>query len=148
MPETMLIRCPQCGTTNRVPQQKLQADVQPVCGRCKALLPVGNQIVTATDADFADQIERSPVPVLVDMWAPWCGPCRMIAPAVEQLASDFAGRLRVAKLNVDENPVTSERFNIRGIPALVIIKQGREVDRIVGVQPKAEIIRRLQQVLA
>jgi thioredoxin 2 len=85
---------------------------------------------------------------LLDLWAPWCGPCKMIAPVVEELAAEMAGRVRVAKLNVDENPATAARFNIRSIPALLILKAGREIDRIIGAQPKAEIIRRLKQVVA
>lgn len=123
-----------------------------MCGRCKARLPVAVTItdtapVTVTDATFAAEVERSPRPVLVDAWAPWCGPCRMIAPVVEELAAETAGRARIAKLNVDENPATANRFGIRSIPTLLIFKGGREVDRIVGVQPKAEIARRLKLVL-
>jgi thioredoxin len=82
------------------------------------------------------------------MWAPWCAPCRMVAPIVDQLATEMAGRIRVGKLNVDENPVTAERFQVRGIPTLLVIKAGREIDRIVGVQPKSEIARRLERALA
>jgi thioredoxin len=78
------------------------------------------------------------------MWAEWCGPCRMIAPAVDQLAKEMAGRLRVAKLNIDQNPATAARFQIQSIPALLVFKDGREVDRLIGVQPKSEIARRLQ----
>jgi thioredoxin len=86
------------------------------------------------------------VPVLVDAWAPWCAPCRMIAPVIDQLAAEMAGRVRVAKLNVDENPATAARFRLRSIPTLLILSGGREVDRIVGVQPKTEIARRLERV--
>jgi len=82
------------------------------------------------------------------MWAPWCGPCRMIAPIIEQLATEMAGRVRVGKLNVDENPLTADRFNVRGIPALLVLKEGREIDRIVGVQPKSEIVRRLERAIS
>jgi thioredoxin len=103
--------------------------------------------VTVTDTTFAAEVERSPVPVLLDLWAPWCGPCRMIAPVLEQLAAEMAGRVRIAKLNVDENHATSARFNVRSIPTLLILKSGREVDRLVGVLPKSEIIRRLEQAL-
>ena len=148
MSETQMIRCPACGATNRVPQEKIQQGLEPVCGRCKTPLPVGRQPVTVTDATFLAEVERSPLPVLLDMWAPWCGPCRMMAPMIDQLAGEMAGRVRVAKLNVDENPVTAARFNARSIPTLLVLKAGREVDRIVGAQPKSEIARRLERALA
>lgn len=87
------------------------------------------------------------MPVLVDAWAPWCGPCHMIAPVIDQLATELAGRVRVVKLNVDDNPRTASRFELRSIPTLLVLKDGREVDRLVGVQPKQEIVRRLERVL-
>jgi thioredoxin len=104
--------------------------------------------LTVTDATFAAEVERSPVPVLVDAWAPWCGPCRAIAPAIEQLAAELAGRIRVAKLNVDENPATAGRFDVRSIPTMLVMVGGREVDRIVGAQPKAAIKERLERAVA
>ena len=148
MAEMRLIRCPSCGSTNRVPLEKVEQGLTPVCGRCKARMPIDVKPVTVTDATFSDKVERSPVPVLLDLWAPWCGPCRMIAPVLESLASEWAGRVRIAKLNVDENPATAARFNARSIPLLVVMKDGREVDRIVGVQPRGEIERRLRPVTA
>jgi thioredoxin 2 len=142
--DPLLIRCPACGTTNRVPPEKVAQGLRGVCGRCKTPLPIG--AATVTDGTFSAEVERSPLPVLLDMWAPWCGPCRMLAPLLEELATEMAGRVRVAKLNVDENPVTAERFGVRNIPTLLVFEGGREVDRIVGLQPKAEIARRLERV--
>ncbi len=145
--DPQLIRCPSCGALNRVPLEKIQQGLQPVCGRCKITLPLPDTPVVVTDATFPAEVERSTLPVLVDMWAPWCGPCRMIAPILEQLAAEMAGRIRVAKLNVDENPVTAQRFNARSIPTLLVMKDGREVDRIVGAYPKPEIVARLERAI-
>jgi thioredoxin 2 len=144
MSDAQLIRCPECGANNRV---QIAPGREAVCGRCKTPLPVGGKPLIVIDATFAAEIERSPLPVLLDMWAPWCGPCLMIAPVIEQLAAELSGRVRVAKLNIDENPLTANRFNVRSIPTLLVLKAGQEVDRIVGVQPKAEIARRLQRVM-
>ena len=127
---------------------KVEAGLRPVCGRCKTRMPIDTEPVIVTDATFAEEIERSSLPVLLDMWAPWCGPCRMITPVIEELAKEMAGRVRFAKLNVDENPNTAARFRVASIPTLLVLKAGREVDRIVGVQPKLEIARRLERVSA
>src|SRR5438067_2271901 len=144
MSDPQLVRCDSCGATNRVPPEKLQQGLQPVCGRCNSPLSVSNaafakEPLSVTDATFQAEVERSTLPVLLDMWAPWCGPCRMVAPVLEELASELAGRVRIAKLNVDENPATASRFEARSIPTLLLLKDGREIDRIVGAQPKAEI---------
>jgi thioredoxin 2 len=142
-----VIRCLNCGAANRVPREKVATGLQPVCGRCKNPLNGASIPITVTDATFSAEVEASPLPVLLDLWAPWCGPCRMIAPVMEQLASEMAGKVRVAKMNVDENPLTASRFSVRSIPSLLVLRKGKEVDRIVGVQPKAEIVRRLERVL-
>ena len=145
--DTQLIHCPSCGATNRVPLSKLDQGLQPSCGRCKKPLPLDNQPVTVTDATFASAVERSPLPVLLDMWAPWCGPCRTVAPVVEEIAKQMTGRVRVGKLNVDENPATAARFGVQSIPTLLVFNEGREIDRIVGAQPKTAIMQRLHQVI-
>jgi thioredoxin 1 len=101
---------------------------------------------TITDANF-DQTINSKVPVLVDFWAEWCGPCRMVAPSVEQLAQEFAGRAVVGKLNVDHNPATARRYNIMSIPALYIFKEGKVIDQIVGAQPLPVLRQRLARAV-
>jgi len=141
-----LIRCPACGATNRVAEEKLAQGLQPRCGNCKKPLAAHSGPVEVSDATFAAEVERSPLPVLVDAWAPWCGPCRMVAPVIDELAAEMAGQVRFVKLNVDQNPETSQRFQIMSIPSLIVFQNGREVDRIVGAQPKTEIRRRLQRV--
>ena len=146
--EPLVLRCPSCGAANRVPPERINGRQTPVCGRCKALLPLPSQSrpFAVTDATFAADVENAPLPVVVDMWAPWCGPCRMIAPILDSLAEEMGGRVAFAKMNVDDNPSTAQRFGIQSIPALLIFKDGREVDRIVGAQPKAEIARRVRAI--
>ncbi|MBI5029428.1 MAG: thioredoxin [Chloroflexi bacterium] len=107
-----------------------------------------NNPVHITDQDFKSVVLDSQTPVLVDFWATWCGPCRMIAPFVEEIARDYAGRAVVAKMDTDANPMTPMQFGIMGIPTLIIFKGGREVDRIVGAVPKAMISKKLDAVLA
>ena len=149
MADVMTIRCGSCGATNRVPRDKLAQGLQAKCGSCKQPLPApGAAPLVVTDATFAAEVEGSPLPVLVDAWAAWCGPCRMIASAIDELAAELGGSVRVAKLNVDENPATAGRFDIRSIPTLLVIAGGREVDRIVGVQPKLAIRARLERFVA
>ena len=151
MPDTTIIACPNCGSANRVANAKLAQGLQPICGKCKRKLPPAtaqSAPLDVTDATFAAQVERSPLPVLVDAWAAWCGPCRTIAPAIEELAQELAGQVRVAKLNVDENPGIASRFNIRSIPTMLVMMDGREIDRIVGAQPKAAIKERLERAVA
>jgi thioredoxin 2 len=146
--DALVVRCPSCGVGNRVPRAKIDQGLEPVCGRCKTPLRVDTKPIVVTDESFSADVERSPLPVLVDAWAAWCGPCRMIAPVIDELAAEMAGRVRVVKLNVDENPATAARFDLRSIPTLLVFKGGREVDRIVGVQPKSEISRRLEPLIA
>lgn len=138
-----IVVCPTCGAKNRI--GALGVAQAAVCGRCKTALPTASAgPISVTDANFAELVEGSSVPVLVDFWAGWCGPCRMLAPAIGQLAGEFAGRVRVAKLNTDENQRTAARYRIDSLPTLVVFKNGREVDRLVGLMPKQEIARRLE----
>ena len=140
-----LVRCRSCGATNRLPDAADGGKI--VCGKCKTPLLEPAGPLHVTDGTFAEAVERSPMPVLLDLWADWCGPCHMIAPTIDQLSTELAGRVKVAKLNIDENPATARRFGVRSIPTLLVLKSGKEVDRLVGVQPKQEIVRRVESVL-
>lgn len=134
---TRLVACAACGTTNRVPESRLAED--PDCGRCGAPLLAG-QPIELTDANFDAVAAKSELPLIVDFWAPWCGPCRMMAPAFEQAARDLKGRALLAKVNSDENPQLSRRFAIRSIPTLVRLDAGREVARTSGAVGAATIV--------
>jgi thioredoxin 2 len=138
MPEpSTIIVCPNCNTKNRV--RASQAGV-PRCSVCHTLLP---WLVEATPGTFDAEIKAS-VPVLVDFWAPWCGPCRMVSPVVERVGREQAGHLKVVKLNIDEAPAISERYGVRGIPLLVLFRDGSEVDRLVGAVPYPQLIKWLE----
>ena len=99
------------------------------------------------DDDFEAEVIRAPVPVLVDFWAPWCGPCKSIAPVLEELAQEYDGRLKVVKVNVDENPETPGRYGVRGIPNLMIFKQGELSGQVVGAAPKARLVSEIDRVI-
>lgn len=141
-----IISCKSCGTANRVPEDKLHAG--PKCGKCKTLLSlIEDRPVKISDATFAQEVLQSPLPVLVDCWASWCGPCRMVAPVLEELAKDYAGRLKIAKLNTEENRVIPARFGIQSIPTLLLFRKGELVDTMIGALPRGRIEARLRQVL-
>ena len=144
-----VVTCPNCGAKNRVDESRAKR-LQPVCGKCGQKLPVVAESaapahpITVTDNSLPQELRRAgATPVLVDCWAPWCPPCRAIAPVMDELAAESGGRYVVAKLNVDENPATASRFRIDGVPALLIFKNGQLVDKIVGLQPKQGIAARL-----
>ncbi|MGG6382715.1 thioredoxin [Paenarthrobacter sp. NEAU-H11] len=132
--EAALTACPACGKTNRVPAQ---AAGRPRCGNCKADLP---WIVDAGDADFSAVAEQSPVPVLVDFWAAWCGPCRMVSPVLDKLARERPGRIKLVKVDVDKSPGLSRRFDVQAIPTLMVLVDGKVVARQAGAAP-AEALR-------
>lgn len=135
-----ILTCAQCGAKNRV--KAVPAAQVPVCARCGANLP---WLHDGTDASFAQDIQAG-VPVLVDFWAPWCGPCRVVGPVLEEIAREQAGRVRIVKVNVDENPVTPGSFQVQGIPTMILFKGGQPVDRIVGAMGKAGLVQKLAAV--
>jgi thioredoxin 2 len=140
------IRCSACGAVNRVPDHRAGAPAR--CGKCRTPLATAAAPVAVTDASFEDVVLRATTPVLLDCWAEWCGPCHMLAPTIDALAKGYAGRVIVAKLDVDANPTTAARFDVRGIPALLFFAGGRIVDRLIGVQPRATIEAHLAPLLA
>jgi thioredoxin 2 len=133
----MLITCPQCQTKNRVPDERAQQD--PVCGHCGQALLSGAPI-ELSDASFDAVVKGSDLPVLIDFWAPWCGPCRQMAPQFEQAAQQLKGQVLLAKVNSDDNPRLAQRFGIRSIPTLVKVNQGVEVKRLSGAVPAGQIV--------
>ena len=145
MSDSQIIRCSNCGTANRVLLEKLSSGELPICGKCHSTLTAKSVPIKITDASFATDVEQSTLPVFLDFWAGWCGPCLMIGPFIEELAAELAGRVRVGKLNIDENPMTAQRFNVRSIPTMIVFKNGREVDRITGAVPKEMMLHSLQK---
>ncbi len=139
------VRCAACGATNRIPDDRLGMPAR--CGKCRAPLATAARPIAVTDDTFGSVVLRSTSPVVVDCWAEWCGPCHAIAPTIDAVARDYAGRVLVAKLDVDANPATAGRFGIRSIPTLLFFQGGRLVDQIVGAQPRGAIDARLRSLL-
>ncbi|WP_431994754.1 thioredoxin [Streptomyces griseoflavus] len=131
---TTKVTCPHCERENRIP---LTGEGRPRCGHCKQYLP---WIVDAGDGDFGEVVEQATVPVVVDLWATWCGPCRMVSPVLEQVARDLAGRIKLAKVDVDKNPLLSQRFEVQAVPTLLVLDRGETVARQAGAAP-AHVLR-------
>jgi thioredoxin 2 len=137
-----LIRCEHCGRRNRVPAA---ATGTPRCGNCHQPLP---WIADAGDDTFAEIAEAATVPVLVDLWAPWCGPCRMVSPALEQVARDLAGRIKLVKVNVDEAPRLAHRYDVQAIPTLLMLRKGQTAARQTGALPPPALRNWVDRALA
>ncbi len=141
-----VVACPACGAKNRVDEGRASAAK---CGRCGTPLPQasgGGKPLDVTDATFAAEVlSGGSTPVLVDCWAAWCGPCRMLAPTLDALSAESGGRYRIAKLDVDANPRTAAAYRIESIPAMLLFKGGKLVDTLVGLQPKPAIAAKLAQ---
>ena len=140
-PRTSTVTCPHCSKKNRVPAA---ADGVPKCGNCHQTLP---WIVDAGEDDFTEVVERSPVPVLVDLWATWCGPCRMVSPALERIAVDRPGELKLVKVDVDASPRLSQRFEVRAVPTLMVWRGGELLARQPGAAPEPALRSWLDQAL-
>jgi thioredoxin 2 len=139
--DTRHIACPHCAATNRVPAQRLGED--PVCGRCGQPLLEGKPL-ELVDANFDKIVATTELPVVVDFWAPWCGPCQQMAPQFAQAAGTLKGKALLVKVNSDDNPRTAARFGIRSIPTLVKLQRGAEVSRLSGARQAGQIVQFVQ----
>jgi len=135
--DAAIVVCAVCGKKNRVPAA---ASGKPRCGNCHSPLP---WIVDADASTYGTVVEAAALPVIVDLWAPWCGPCRMVTPALENLARAYAGKVKLVKVNVDESPQISQRFGVQGIPTLLVVNRGEVVARQTGAAPELMLRARL-----
>ena len=146
---TVNIRCSACGTKNRIPSDKSGKTAK--CGKCSAVLEINDLFnerpLIVTDNNFSEKVLKSPIPVLLDCWAPWCGPCKMIGPVMDEIAAEYSGRVRICKLNVDENPHTSAKYNISSIPTMLIFDRAELKETLVGALPKQQIINKISAFL-
>jgi thioredoxin 2 len=147
MSDTIIIACPACRAKNRVPVARITQN--PICGRCKARLSLEElgKVVAVTDATFEQAVMQSGFPVLVDCWAPWCGPCRSVAPVLEVLAKKYQARVKIAKVNLDENTGVGSRFSISSVPTLLLVKNGQVVETLVGALPKEQLEAAIERII-
>jgi thioredoxin 2 len=145
--KNLIIACSKCNTKNRVPLSRIKAS--PKCGKCgtELSLDILSKPVNVSDNTFDQEVLQSALPVLVDCWAPWCGPCKAVGPILDELAAKYKTRLRIVKINVDENQGVSSRFNIASIPTMLLVKDGKIVDTLVGVLPKETLESQIARIL-
>ncbi len=144
---TIIIRCPSCRTKNRIPVSRV--DDAPNCGQCGVKLPgveLG-KVITITDQSFDDEVFASGLSVLVDCWAPWCAPCRMVGPILDELAKKYRTRLKIVKINMDENAQTSAKYHVMSIPTLMLVKNGKIVDTLVGALPREDLEQQIARII-
>jgi thioredoxin 2 len=147
--ESAIILCAQCGTKNRIPKDRWGE--RAVCGKCRTPLPFPSPFpdhpIEVSDRTFQKEVLDFPGPVLLEFFAPWCGHCQRLSPVLDQVASAYAGRVKIAKLNIDENSLTPSQYSVRGVPTMLFFKGGKPVNRLMGEQPRGEIERNLMALL-
>ena len=147
--ENMIVKCGECGAKNRIPVDRMRE--RPVCGKCKHPLSLEGGYpdypVAVTDGTFPREVLSFPGPVFVFIWAPWCGHCRRLAPLIDQLASEYAGKIKFTKLLQDQNPLTATHYHVQGVPNLLFFKRGKLVNQLAGALPKEELERQFRAIL-
>jgi thioredoxin 2 len=141
----LILACSSCGAKNRVPLSRL--DDKPNCGKCKSIIPVDvlGRVNPVTDQNFDKEVMGSFLPVFLECWAPWCGPCKVVGPILDQLAIQYRAQIRIVKLNVDENPGIAQRYTISSIPTMMVVKNGRVVEVQAGTLPKEHLERLIEK---